>query len=91
MMRQVLRLLADGRLSTISGLASALGVRPLVVRDVLERLTALQYLQDTCVARKSGNAKCAACALRNGCEVENLPHVWVLSEKGRLAVSANGR
>ena len=91
MMRQVLHLLADGRVLTISDLGRALGVRPLVVRDMLARLTALQYVQDTCVTRKGKNAKCAMCALRNGCEVESLPHLWVLSEKGRRAVSAGSQ
>ena len=88
MMRQVLHLLADRRHSNISDLARALGVRPLVVKDVLARLTALQYLHDiSYAARTEKNAACATCRLENGCGSGCPPHVWVLTDSGRRALS----
>ena len=88
MMRQVLHLLADGRHSTVSDLARALGVRPLVVRDVLARLTALQYVQDIAyAARTEKSATCATCRLGKACDSSCPPHVWVPTDNGYRVLS----
>jgi len=88
MMRQVLQLLADGRLSTISDLARPLGVQPLVVREALAKLTTLGYVQDiACAARTERNASCVTCRSGNGRDSGCLPHVWVLTDSGRREVS----
>ena len=88
MMRQVLHLLADRRLSTISDLARPLGVQPLIVRDALVKLTTLGYVQDVAYAvRTERNATCATCRWGNGCDSCCPPHVWVLTDSGRRVVS----
>jgi predicted ArsR family transcriptional regulator len=89
MMRQVLQLMANGcRPLAIADLATAVGVQPLVVRDVLARLTTLGYVQDiACAARTEKNSNCVTCRLENGCDSGRPPHVWVLTDNGRRALS----
>jgi len=90
MMRQALLLMTNGSSSTTSDLAKALGVRPPVVKEVLAKLTALGYVQDTtCGARTEKSPKCVTCTFRNGCDFRSPQHVWVLTKKGRRAVSAD--
>ena len=87
MMRQVLLLMAKSGYSlTISNLASALGVRPVVVEDLLGKLTALGYVQDIdCPAPAKKPGTCAACVFGSACCFASSQHVWILTEKGRRA------
>jgi len=87
MLRELMRMMAEGQVGSEAELANRLGVSAGLVEQMLEDLTRKGYLNrfgDLCVAG------CKACPLSGRCGGEPAIKGWILTEKGRKAARLAG-
>ena len=80
MLKKLLRLIAEGGTRTRAELARELEVSEGLVKQMLEDLTRMGYLQPIA---GGCDACCAACPLAKTCAVGTPARVWTLTERGR--------
>ena len=81
MLRELIKMIAEGQAQSRAELAKRLEVSEGLVGRLLQDLTRMGYLRtvaDGCEAR------CTGCALGKTCAVGSSTRVWALTEKGRL-------
>jgi len=80
MLKKLLRLISVRGTARNTELASELGVSPVLVREMLEKLAQQGYLETIVL----GCTKpCKRCPLRTACHFRHQPRIWVLTRKGR--------
>jgi len=82
MLRELMRMIAEGQIHSQVELARQLGVSEGLVEQMLEDLERMGYLtliEGSCVSQ------CAACPLAKFCAVGTSTRLWLLTEKGQRA------
>ena len=79
MLKELLRLVAQGDVRTRVELARKLGVSEGLVEQMLENLARMGYLRPVA---GGCDAHCAACPLAKTCAVGTPTRIWALTEKG---------
>jgi hypothetical protein len=74
--------LIEGGSRTVVELAQKLGTTERLVREMMERLSRMGYLQSMTGRRGGG---CSSCSLAGDCVTAGIEGVWVLTERGREA------
>jgi len=79
MLRELLRLMAQGGVRTRAELARELGVSEGLVEQMLEDLARMGYLKPV---EGSCASQCTACPLAKTCAAGTPARIWALTEKG---------
>lgn len=79
MLKQILRLIREGEVSSVDALARALNADVSLVQQMLEQLVTMGYLrqpEDACAT-----SACARCPVSAGCHPSL--RLWALTERGQ--------
>jgi len=85
MLRELIRVIAEGQAHSQVELARRLGVSEGLVEQMLEDLARMGYLESVASCAE----ECAACPLARMCIVGRPRRAWVLTEKGQRAAGGN--
>jgi len=86
MLRELLKLIVQGEISSQSEIAQALGVDGIALDGMIDQLVSLGYLEDP--TAKGGCAGCGmAAACHGSCFKGSKGKVWSVTDKGRNAAT----
>jgi predicted ArsR family transcriptional regulator len=87
-LKKLLRRVAGQGTESSATLARELGIRPEIVRPMLDELTRLGYIH----AVVPGCSKpCEGCPFHSMCLYHRQPRIWLLTEKGEAYLSKQDR
>ena len=82
MLRQVLRIVAQGGIHTRGELAHRLDVSEELLQQMIEELVRIGYLKPIV---GDGDDRCAGCPFAAECAIGGAGRIWALAEKGLRA------
>jgi len=85
MVRNLLKLLAEGDIHNIPQLARTLEVSEEIVRMIMADFTRQGFLQ---TVNSNCDLQCKSCPIRKTCTPRKTPKIWVVTEKGYRLINA---
>ena len=79
MLRQVLRIVAQGGIHTRGELAHRLEVSEELLQQMIDELVRIGYLKPVA---EDGNDRCAGCPFAGKCAIDGTGRIWTLTNKG---------